>query len=245
MYILLPFIGLFTVLLCWGQLIAKPCDTRELGITSELREAPGDPTSRRSLLLRGGVRSHIFLRGTPSLHGARVQAQPQQWGDTIELCGYHSQGTQCVCRQEGWTPLLWVQETEASLPLAAGGLRSSGACFWGSGVSGWTVCSEIFHSYFPGASPVSGVHSPGWALDGGRGCIFWVFSLLGRIRLDMALEQPLPPGDKQWLVCDPGLGDPWQSALPATHRKDGPALTTTVSRKVPQPTANEGQRRAP
>lgn len=220
---------------------------------SELREAPVDPTSRMSLFTGGRHEEPHFLAGDPqscaagfmepvSRHNSNSGGTPWNCAATTPRGPNASAGRRAGC------PSCGCRKWEASLPLAAGGLRSSGACFWGSGVSGWTVCSEIFHSYFPGASPASGVHSPGWASDGGRGCIFWVFSLLGRIRPDMASEQPLPPGgsgaSRQWLVCDPGLGDPWQSALPAAHRKDGPA-STTVSRKVPRPTANEGQRRAP
>lgn len=45
----------------------------------------------------------------------------------MELCGYHSQGTQCVCRQEGWMPLLWVQEM---------GSKSPPGCWWAAVLGG-------------------------------------------------------------------------------------------------------------
>lgn len=47
--------------------------------------------------------------------------------------------------------------------------------------------------------------APGRASDSGRACVFWVFSLLGRIEQEVASERPLCPG---------GHGTSWGQAVP-------------------------------
>lgn len=135
------------------------------------------------------------------LRGARVRAQPHREGEGIR----------------GMVQLLlpgdpiWLQEGGLDAPPLGVGSRERASSYqWvgggRAGVSGRRLCCKIFHwSVLPGASLMSEGRAPGRASDSGRACVFWVFSLLGRIGQEVASERPLCPG---------GHGTSWGQAVP-------------------------------